>query len=88
MQRGPGTDVIRYVNQNLASRTPWKAILSVVMAVLYGASPIDLIPDIIPFLGQMDDAVIVPLLLVMAMVQYRKSRKLRPGRPIIHMPPR
>ena len=29
--------------------------------VLYLVSPIDLIPDVIPFLGVMDDIVIVPL---------------------------
>ncbi len=30
------------------------------VAVLYLISPVDLIPDTIPFLGMMDDAVIVP----------------------------
>jgi uncharacterized membrane protein YkvA (DUF1232 family) len=29
--------------------------------VLYVISPIDLIPDVIPFLGVMDDVVLVPL---------------------------
>lgn len=33
------------------------------MAVAYALSPVDLIPDFIPVIGHMDDAVIVPLLL-------------------------
>ncbi|MDB5940593.1 MAG: hypothetical protein JWQ13_159 [Ramlibacter sp.] len=31
------------------------------MIVLYVLSPIDLIPDFVPFLGWMDDVVLVPL---------------------------
>ena len=31
------------------------------LMVLYVISPIDLIPDVIPFLGVMDDVVLVPL---------------------------
>jgi len=55
--------------------TPWGAIFSVVTALLYGASPIDLIPDVIPFIGWIDDAIIVPLLLLLAWAQFRRSRK-------------
>ena len=54
--------------------TPWGAIISLVTALLYGVSPIDLIPDIIPLLGLVDDAIIVPLLLLVAFAQFRKSR--------------
>lgn len=41
-------------------RTPWyaKALLGLVLAYL--ASPIDLIPDFIPVLGYLDDLVLVP----------------------------
>ncbi len=43
------------------SRTPWyaKAIACCVLA--YALSPIDLIPDPIPVLGQLDDLLLVPL---------------------------
>ena len=42
-------------------RTPWyaKALAGAVAA--YALSPIDLIPDFIPIVGYLDDAVIVPL---------------------------
>lgn len=46
-------------------------------ALLYGASPIDLIPDLIPVLGLVDDAFIVPLLLLVAFLQSRKIRARR-----------
>ncbi|GAB4576498.1 MAG: YkvA family protein [Roseibium sp.] len=41
-------------------RTPWyaKAIAAVVVA--YALSPIDLVPDFIPILGYLDDILIVP----------------------------
>ncbi|MBU1669667.1 MAG: DUF1232 domain-containing protein [Actinobacteria bacterium] len=42
-------------------RTPWYAKVLAVCVVAYAASPIDLIPDFIPFLGYADDLVIVPL---------------------------
>jgi uncharacterized membrane protein YkvA (DUF1232 family) len=35
--------------------------MGAVMIVLYLVSPIDLIPDAIPFVGAMDDLVLVPL---------------------------
>jgi uncharacterized membrane protein YkvA (DUF1232 family) len=54
-------------------------ILPLVAALFYGVSPVDLIPDLIPLIGFADDAVIVPTLILLAIVQYRRSReKLRP----------
>lgn len=35
--------------------------LGTALIVLYVLSPIDLIPDVVPFLGAMDDLVLVPL---------------------------
>jgi len=40
--------------------TPWYAKAFVAMVVAYAASPIDLIPDFIPVLGFLDDLVLVP----------------------------
>jgi uncharacterized membrane protein YkvA (DUF1232 family) len=42
-------------------RTPWYAKALAVCVAAYALSPIDLIPDFIPVLGYLDDAVIVPL---------------------------
>ncbi len=44
-------------------RTPWLAKVPALFSVIYLLSPIDLIPDFIPFLGYVDDLVVVPLLL-------------------------
>lgn len=55
-------------------KSPTGAVLSLVLALLYGASPIDLIPDLLPLLGWVDDALIVPVLLLMAWSLWRKRR--------------
>lgn len=47
-------------------RTPWYAKLIVAGVVAYAFSPIDLIPDFIPVLGYLDDLVLVPLGVVVA----------------------
>ena len=47
-------------------RTPWYAKLLVAGVVAYAFSPIDLIPDFIPVLGYIDDLVLVPLGIALA----------------------
>ena len=47
-------------------RTPWYAKVVVVLVVAYALSPIDLIPDFIPILGQLDDLILVPLGIALA----------------------
>ena len=42
---------------------PWKSIVSVVAALLYFISPLDVIPDFIPFIGFVDDAAVVAFVL-------------------------
>ena len=44
-------------------RTPLYARLPAIFSLIYLISPIDLIPDFIPFAGYLDDLIIVPLLL-------------------------
>lgn len=42
-------------------RTPWHARAFGALVTAYALSPIDLVPDFIPILGLLDDAVLVPL---------------------------
>ena len=42
-------------------RTPWYAKVWAALVVAYAFSPIDLIPDFIPVLGYLDDLLLVPL---------------------------
>jgi uncharacterized membrane protein YkvA (DUF1232 family) len=41
--------------------TPWYAKLIVAAIVAYVLSPLDLIPDFVPILGYLDDLVLIPL---------------------------
>src|SRR4051794_14423 len=47
-------------------RTPWYARIVVACVVGYAFSPIDLIPDPIPIIGYLDDLVLVPLGIALA----------------------
>lgn len=47
--------------------TPWSARLLVAFIVGYALSPIDLIPDFIPVLGYLDELILLPLLLGLAL---------------------
>ena len=72
-------------------RTPWYARLFAAGVVAYAFSPIDLIPDFIPVLGFLDDLILVPLGIVLALrmiptavmaeCRQRAAETLREGRP-------
>lgn len=47
-------------------RVPWRAKAVGFMVVAYAASPLDLIPDFIPVLGYLDDLIILPLGIMLA----------------------
>jgi uncharacterized membrane protein YkvA (DUF1232 family) len=47
-------------------RTPWHAKLFVVAIVAYTLSPIDLIPDFIPVLGFLDEVILLPFAIALA----------------------
>lgn len=47
-------------------RIPWYAKAIIVLTVVYALSPIDLIPDFIPFFGYLDDLIIVPIGIALA----------------------
>jgi uncharacterized membrane protein YkvA (DUF1232 family) len=71
-------------------RTPWLAKVVAAAVAAYALSPVDLIPDFIPVLGYLDDLVIVPLGILLAvrlvppelMAEYRASALVRSERPI------
>ncbi|MEQ1933053.1 MAG: YkvA family protein [Fimbriimonadaceae bacterium] len=47
-------------------------LIPLLIAFLYGASPIDLIPDLIPLLGWSDDVVVVVICLTIAFKLWRR----------------
>jgi uncharacterized membrane protein YkvA (DUF1232 family) len=47
--------------------TPALAKVIIIIAIAYATSPIDLIPDFIPLLGQLDDLIILPALIALAL---------------------
>lgn len=48
-------------------RVPWYAKVFAMLVVSYAFSPIDLIPDFIPILGYLDDIIIVPIGIMIAL---------------------
>ncbi|MBB6637087.1 YkvA family protein [Cohnella thailandensis] len=49
------------------NRTPWYAKMFAVCVVAYAFSPVDLIPDFIPVLGYLDDLILVPIGVTLAL---------------------
>lgn len=47
-------------------RTPWAARFLIVCIIAYALSPIDLIPDPIPIIGHLDDLILLPLAIALA----------------------
>ena len=47
-------------------RTPWYARALALGLAAYALSPIDLIPDFVPVLGYLDDAILLPLGILLA----------------------
>jgi uncharacterized membrane protein YkvA (DUF1232 family) len=47
-------------------RTPWHAKALALVVAAYALSPIDLIPDVVPVLGYLDDAILLPLGVMLA----------------------
>ena len=54
-------------------RVPWYAKAFTACIVAYAFSPIDLIPDFIPILGYLDDIVLIPLGIALALKMIPKE---------------
>ena len=73
-------------------RTPWHARVVVAAVAAYALSPIDLVPDFIPILGLLDDAVLLPLGIALALrlipaeviaeSRAKAAEKFATGRPV------
>jgi uncharacterized membrane protein YkvA (DUF1232 family) len=73
-------------------RTPWYAKLLVAGIVAYAFSPIDLVPDFVPVLGYLDDLILIPLGIalaiklvppsVLAECRARAQENIRNGKPV------
>jgi uncharacterized membrane protein YkvA (DUF1232 family) len=77
----------------IAARDPRTSLMAKVLAgavAAYALSPIDLIPDFIPVLGYVDDLLIIPLGILLAvrlippllMAEFREVSASREGRPV------
>jgi uncharacterized membrane protein YkvA (DUF1232 family) len=71
-------------------RVPWYAKAVAALAAAYALSPIDLIPDFIPVVGYLDDLVIVPASIMLAvwLVPDDLMRELREEAAGRHVRPR
>jgi uncharacterized membrane protein YkvA (DUF1232 family) len=60
-------------------RVPWYAKVAAAAVAAYALSPIDLIPDFIPIIGYLDDVLIVPagILLAVKLVPSELMREFR-----------
>ena len=73
--------MVRDYSAGRYKNVPIRTIASIVGALLYLISPIDLIPDIIPVLGLTDDAAVLAFCFKLCrddVLEYRKWRKEQP----------
>jgi uncharacterized membrane protein YkvA (DUF1232 family) len=69
--------------------TPWYARVLAALVVAYALSPIDLIPDFVPVLGYLDDVILVPAGIALAirlvppavLAECRERAAAAPARP-------
>jgi len=84
------TDVVALYLAARDPRVPWHAKLAAAAVAAYALSPIDLIPDFIPVLGYLDDVLLVPLGILLAvrlippgvMAELRLAARQRTERPV------
>jgi uncharacterized membrane protein YkvA (DUF1232 family) len=87
--RGMNSDVLALWLAARDPRTPWYAKAVAASIAAYALSPIDLIPDFIPVLGYLDELLIIPLGIALAirlipadlMIEFRREANQRAMRP-------
>jgi uncharacterized membrane protein YkvA (DUF1232 family) len=62
-------------------RIPYWTIAAIVVSLLYVLNPLDLIPDFIPLLGQVDDAAVVAACLLLVRQDLLKYKKWKIDNP-------
>ena len=88
--RGIKRDVVALWLAARDPRTPLMAKVAAGAVAAYALSPIDLIPDFVPVLGYLDDLLIVPLGIMLAVRlmpasligEFRAAATAREGRPV------
>jgi uncharacterized membrane protein YkvA (DUF1232 family) len=71
-------------------RVPWHAKAVALFVAAYALSPIDLIPDFVPVLGYLDDLIILPIGILLAvrlippeiLAEHRAAAELAAERPV------
>ena len=69
------TELAYYQRVARDPRTPWLSKLLIGFAIAYLLSPVDIIPDFIPILGHLDDFILVPGLMWLALAIIPQSVK-------------
>jgi uncharacterized membrane protein YkvA (DUF1232 family) len=69
-------------------RMPWGTVAAVVFTLLYVLNPLDLIPDVLPIIGELDDAAVIAACLFLVEMDLTKYREWKEdGQPPALKPP-
>lgn len=75
------TQLVSDCTRGIYEKLPRGTVIGIVFALFYAFSPIDLILDIIPFAGYLDDAAVISLILELGLardlMQYRDWKRVR-----------
>ncbi|MCI7238557.1 MAG: DUF1232 domain-containing protein [Anaerococcus sp.] len=68
-----------YIKAMRDKDTPVLAKILGILTIIYAIVPTDMIPDIIPFLGILDDAIVLPFLIYLSskMIDKKKFHKVK-----------
>ena len=75
------TQLVSDCTRGIYEKLPRGTVIGIVFALFYAFSPIDLILDVIPFAGYLDDAAVISLILELGLardlMQYRDWKRVR-----------